>query len=188
MKALKIIGIVLVALAVVTVGAGLALPSRWHAERSAVVNAAMPAIYPFVAGFKNGWSQWSAFGPLEDPTMKMSYSGPELGAGAVQTWTSEKKPPGSTAITEADPAKGVHFELVVDGGKFSFAGQILLEPAAGGTKVTWAIGGDLGGNPLQHLLGPVFESSIGKAFEASLATLKQKVEAAPPKPATAAGR
>ena len=115
---------------------------------------------------------------IEDPTMKMSFSGPDLGAGAVQTWTSEQKPPGSTTITQADPAKGVHFVLVVDG-TFTLGGQILLEPAAGGTKVTWAVAGDLGGNPLRHLLGPVFESFIGETFAKSLATLKQKVEAAP---------
>jgi hypothetical protein len=55
-------------------------------------------------------------------------------------------------------------------------GSLVLEPARGGTDVTWIHGGDTGSNPLKHYLAVSMDRMVGPDFEQGLANLKAVAE------------
>jgi len=177
MRLLKIAAFAFVMLTAFAAFFGTLLPSRWHTERAIVVRAPPAAIYPLVASFRTGWPQWSPFGTSSDPKMRMSFSGPDEGVGAAETWSGGSTRPGSLRMVRADPNHGVAYKLELEGG-LHIEGALTFAPDAGGTKVTWTDDGDLGANPFRHYAGKQIEESIGKGFEQGLAALKQKAEAA----------
>src|SRR5712692_5510204 len=139
------VGVIVAAAAAVFVVVGAFLPSRWRASRTAVVRATPEAIYPLIANFAHGWTRWSPFGRAQDPTIEFTYSGPESGVGARQSWKAEKLGPGSMVITAADPERGVTFELAMHG--FKLTGRLeLARLSEGTTRVTWTDEGDVGRN------------------------------------------
>jgi hypothetical protein len=178
MKSLKTVFLAFVAAVAVLLLIGFLLPSSWKVQRSIVIQAAPEKIYPFVANFKAGWPQWSAF-DFEDPQIKYSYSGAEEGVGAQREWQSPKMGDGSQEITKADPSGGVEFDLKMKRSRFVMKGKIAFEKAEGGTKVTWTDSGSVGSNPIYHYMAAMLDTMMGKSFERSLAALKAKAEAAP---------
>jgi len=160
LKALLMAPIVLAALVFLV---GYLLPSQWQVSRSIVINKPPQAIYPFVADFKQGWSQWSD-------------SGPYLGVGASRSWISDKMGNGSQTITTADTRTGVHFELKMENTKFGLNGNIGFEPTGSGTKVTWTDSGDTGNNIFFRYMASMMDKMMGNTFERSLAKLKEKAE------------
>jgi Polyketide cyclase / dehydrase and lipid transport len=156
---------------------GLLLPSRFRVERSIVVQAQPEKVYPLVASFRTGWAQWSPFGTRADKDMTVTFSGPDEGIGAKESWTGGNTPPGSMEIVRAHPRSGVDYRLLMNGGALAMDGRLSLSPVPGGTRITWVDEGEMGPNPLRHLVGKVLETMIGRGFEQGLATLKEKVEA-----------
>lgn len=175
MKILKIFGTILFIVTLLIVGIGLILPAHWTVERSIVINAPSEKIYPYVANFKTGWKEWSAF-DYEDPSIVYTYSGPDEGAGAFRSWTSKKMGDGSQTIIRANPQTGIDFVLRMDQNKFTLKGKVILESDNSGTKVTWRDEGDSGSNPFMRIMGALMDKMMGETFEKSLATLKEKVE------------
>lgn len=178
MKVLKILGAIFFVLVFAISVTGYLLPEHWKVERSIVINAPAEKIYPFVANFKTGWKEWSAF-DTEDKNIQYTYSGPDEGVGAHREWKSEQMGDGNMTITKADPQKGVEFELMMKETQFKITGKVTLESQANVTKVTWMDEGDTGTNPLMRIMGKMMDNVMGESFEKSLLTLKQKVEAAP---------
>src|SRR5262245_45281616 len=112
MKKLKKIFLVLLALFVAVTAIGFLLPRRVHVERSMSVNAAPGAIYPLVANFKDGWSQWNPFQEDMKPE-ELAYAGPSEGVGATQSWDTKDQGDGKMTITKADPARGIEYDLLL---------------------------------------------------------------------------
>ncbi|WII72595.1 SRPBCC family protein [Bdellovibrio sp. 22V] len=154
---------------------GLLLPARWSVERSVYIQAPPTTIYPLVANFKEGWTQWSAF-DYEDPAIKYAYSGPLEGKGASRSWVSAKMGNGSQTITKADPLSGVEFELLMEGNSFRMKGEIIFTPSGEGTQVKWRDSGDVGANPVYRYLALFMDKFMGETFEKSLDSLKRKAE------------
>jgi hypothetical protein len=175
-KALKIAGIGVGGLFVVVTGVGLCLPRSIHVQRSIVVAGTTEDVFPLIASFKDGWTQWSPF-EKEDPNMQSQFSGPDLGVGATHSWESEKMGEGHMEITKADPASGVVYDLNLMHDSYRLSGSLICEPAQGGTKVTWTDDIPYGANPYRRYLGLVVEKPLTTAFEQGLAALKTKVEA-----------
>jgi hypothetical protein len=176
MKKLKIVLAVLAGLFVVITAVGFLLPSKMTVNRSVIVAAPPSAVYPLIANFKTGWSQWNPFDD-DAPDMKYEFSGPDEGVGAAQAWDSKDTGDGKMTITRADPAYGVDVDLTLMQESFRLKGALLCEPAAGGTKVTWTDEMELGGNPYRRYMGRFLESAIGSEFEKGLNTLREKAEA-----------
>lgn len=177
---LGLAGLVAVLVLVVLV-IGLIRPSRFRVERAIDISAPPERIYPWIASFKNGWSAWSDF-QKEDPEMTLTYSGPDEGVGATESWQSRHMGDGYMKILRGDPTHGVDYELSMANG-FSLEGKIATAAQGANTRVTWSDTIDMGGNPFKRAMGLLIENGMGKTFEQSLATLKQKVEsgAAPKK-------
>jgi hypothetical protein len=168
-----------VSIAVLFVGVtlvGLFLPTTLHVERSIVVGARPEDIYPLIADFKTGWKDWSPF-ENESDDMQMRYEGPEIGVGAQQSWTSAKMGDGHMMLTQADPQKGVSYDLSLMHDAYRLEGSLVCAPASDGTRVTWVDDIAYGSNPYRRYMGVLIKKPLGDAFDKGLAALKRKAEA-----------
>jgi hypothetical protein len=175
-KFLKITAFVVAGLFVAVTAGGFLLPRKMRVSRSITVAAPPEAIYPLIANLKDGWSQWSPFGPAVYPSLKLEFSGPAEGVGATQRWDSEESGDGYLRITRADPARGVEMELGMMQESYKATGSLLCEPAADGTRVTWTDEFDYGNNPYKRYMGLIIERPLQQSFDQGLTALKKKVE------------
>lgn len=162
--------------ALVLVG-GLLLPREITVTRSVTVQAPPDAIYPLVATPRMwpAWSPWNA----RDPQMTITYSGPDIGAGAKWEWKSKSQGDGSMVMTGATAPTDVAFELTIVGMGPPSRGAFAIRPAGAGSQVEWTMTSEMGMGPIGGWFGLFFRPMLEKDFDNGLATLKQKAEAAP---------
>lgn len=170
--ALKIIGY-LIGLIVLVLLAGFLLPSGYSAQRSVVINAPVEKVYPLVANVKE-WKRWTVWNQ-RDPSMTITYGGPESGVGAKWDWKSKSEGNGGMVFTSADANKKIGYSLAMEG-MAPAPGYVSFEPAGNGTKVTWFMAGDAGMNPLFRWFGFFMDRLVGPDFEGGLANLKKLAE------------
>jgi hypothetical protein len=161
-------------LALVVVGGGLLLPSKWGVTRSRVIPAPPAAIHAYVGDFAK-WPQWCPF-DREDPTTRIALGATTSGVGGSRSWTSDRMGNGSQTITRTDPERGVAMRLDIDGFP-PFEGEFAYETVAGGTNVTWTDRGDVGASPINRWFALFCESMMGPTFEKGLADLDAAVVA-----------
>lgn len=175
MKFLKVLGIIIVVLAVIIVVGGMFLPKTYTVSRSAVINAPDSVIYQNIADF-NEFYKWNPWAKME-PTAKTKVSGPVAQPEHLYEWEGKETGQGYMKIKSVDPGKMVDIEL-----KFIKPFESLADtrfdivPEGTSNKVTWTMSGD------QNLMSKwmcVFVSMdkmIGKDFEDGLKFLKEKSE------------
>ena len=168
--------IVIVLLAVALAGIGSLLSPKFSLSRSVLVNVPPDKVYALVAD-PRGWKQWSVWNQ-RDPAMKIDYSGPESGVGATWTWQSKSEGDGKMTFTAAEPAHRVAFDLYLPDFGTTSKGELRFAPEGSGTRVTWAMSGDMGSNPLYHWFALGADAMIGPDFEAGLDKLKAVAEKA----------
>ena len=176
MKIVVIIAAVLAVAVLAVLGYAATRPDTFRLERSIVINAPPEKIFAQIEDFQ-AWRAWSPYENL-DPGLKRTYGGPPRGEGAVYEWAGDAKAgAGRMEITQAtSPAKVL---IKLDFSKPFVAHNVAefsLAPAAGGTKVTWAMSGP---SPfMSKLMGLFFnmDTLIGKDFETGLASLKALCE------------
>jgi len=174
MKIVQWVLAVVGAIALAVVLGGLFIPSAFKVERSVQVNAPADRIYDLVVEPRK-WKDWSVW-TRRDPQMRIVYSGPPFGMGARWSWESRKEGSGSMELTRVDPNRRVEYALALPDFNMRTTGAITMEPAGGGTRVTWSTAGDVGGNPLKHYLAASMERMVGPDFEQGLANLKARAE------------
>lgn len=139
----------------------------YEVQRSAVIPADVATVHALI----NSFHEWPAWSPWEDvdPALQRTYSGPESGAGAQYSWVGNRKAgKGSMTINASTPER---IDMVVDFEKPFKAHNptsFLLEPADGGTKVTWLMTGEHKGfaalifrfMSMDKFLGPDFEKGL----------------------------
>lgn len=181
-KALKILGFTLVGVFALIAILSASLSPKSHLERSAVINAPAAVIFDQMNTIKNT-NKWQPWG-MQDPNLKVAYEGPESGVGAKMNWESEKMGNGSQWIIESVQDKhvksGMHF-ADFDG---TYSSEFNLEPAEGGTKVTWTYDGDVAGAGMASaamgkIMGMFIDSMLGKDYEKGLSNLKALAESQP---------
>ena len=168
--ALAVVGV----LAGVLVGGGLMLPSTFTVTRSADIAAPPDEVYALVASPRE-WNRWAVW-HQRDPGMKIDYTGPASGAGAGWSWKSASEGDGRMSFTEAEPGRRIAYELFFPDFGTTSTGALVLAPEGSGTKISWSIDGDMGGNPLARWLALAMDQLVGKDFEAGLANLKALAE------------
>ena len=152
-------------------------PSDFRIERSLAM-AAQPAV---VFGHVNDLHRWDAWSPWAklDPQMKVTYSGPAAGVGAVHAWTGNKKVgEGRMTITQSEPVKRIVLKLeFIKPFTATNMTEFTFTPQGGGTLVNWAMTGR--NNFMMKLFGVLMnmDKMIGKDFEKGLAALKTVGEA-----------
>lgn len=164
---------ILIGLAVLVAGviaAALLKSPEFRVERSRVIDAPADRIFPYFSNPRkfNEWNPWVKM----DPEATYTFSGEEVGVGAVAEWDGAKVGKGSATITELRPNERIvqrmdWFEPMegVSAVEFTFS------PVDGGrTKVTWAMYGT--NDSLPSKLISLFmdcESICGPEFEKGLA-------------------
>lgn len=179
MKALKIIGIVLLVLIALFFIVALFLPKGVSMQESIVINKPASLIFKQVNNYQNweAWSPWEA----TDPDMVSSYEGPKMGVGAKTVWKSDKHGDGSMTITESMPYKRVVAEL--DFGQPNKASNFFdLEETGGATKVTWGVEIADMGYPMGRYIAAMMPGMMKPFFSQGLDKLKEVTEAMPDPP------
>lgn len=151
---------------------GLALPSDFAVERSAMIAAPPERVFQEVNSLQRwpAWSPWIA----RDPSIQNTYSGPAEGVGATVTWTSDDSGEGTQTITVSDPPKRIETKLDF-GSMGTSKASWTFSPEGNGTKVTWTLQGDAGG-PLGGYFAMKMDDWVGADYEDGLARLKRHVE------------
>lgn len=171
---IKVFG-ALVALWLVLVLIGFLLPGRYRVERTIVINAKPAAIYPLVGDLK-AWRQWGVWF-ARDPAMQIEYSPATTEVGAWSRWKSKSQGDGKMVIAATHPDDDFEYSMVFsDIGLVSHGTMALAAEPGGATRVTMAMDGDLGHNPLYRWFGLFMNKLVGPDFEAGLANLKRLCE------------
>ncbi|MGY4535182.1 uncharacterized protein YndB with AHSA1/START domain [Pseudomonas sp. TE3786] len=151
-------------------------PDTFHVQRSRSIAAPMATVFAQVNDF-HLWQQWSPWAKL-DPQMQVTYSGPNSGVGAVQSWVGNKQVgQGSSTIVESRPNELIRMKL-----QFlkPFAANndvaFTFVPEGDKVRVTWAMSGPK--NLLMKALHMVMDMDkmCGQAFEQGLAQLEAQAQ------------
>ncbi len=164
----------LFALVAVLLLVGFFLPRHVTTVRTTEIAAAPERIYPLLAAPAE-WKRWSAWNQ-RDPDMQIEYGGPPAGAGASWSWKSESEGTGSMTFTEAEEPRRLAYEIRFEGWDDPSTGEIVLEPAGAGTRVSWSMNADVGGGPVGRWFGVFLPRMVGKDFDTGLVSLKRLAE------------
>jgi effector-binding domain-containing protein len=168
---------VLVVVIVLFVVIGLLLPRHVVVTRSVTIDRPVSLVYATVNSFAlfPKWSPWQDL----DPNMSQSTEGPRDGVGAKLVWKgNEKVGSGTQLITASTPDRSVASDL--DFGDMGAAKSLVtLTPEGAGTRATWSVDVDMGGNPIGHYVGLTMDGMLGKDFAGGLGKLKTLVESMP---------
>ena len=155
-------------------------PSTFEVSRAGMVPAPPSDVFAMVNDLHR-WETWSPWTKL-DPNVRMTYEGPQAGPGAAVRWAgNEEVGEGRLEIVENRPDERVRLRLEFIKpfpGKSDF--EFDLEPAEGGTQVTWSMSGH------NNLMGKVMclfvnlDKRVGGDMERGLANMRGSVPAAPP--------
>ncbi len=164
----------LLALVVILWLSSMALPEKWHVERSISVNASPSKIYNLTTELKN-WSKWSPWYNL-DPNTKWTFSDSTYGVGAWYSWKSEQSNVGSgrLQIISAVENQSNQYTLEFEGMDASTAGFILTPEGDNATKVTWTLDGENKG--MAKLFGVLMGFFVGSDYEKGLENIKRVAE------------
>jgi uncharacterized protein YndB with AHSA1/START domain len=149
---------------------------KYTVERSTTMAAPPERVYAQVENFHN-WANWSPWEEL-DPQMQRTYSGAEAGAGAVYSWSGNRKAgQGRMEIAEAAEPSRVRIDLSFEKPWKSRNDTVFtIEPTQAGSRVTWTMTGEK--TLMTKVLG-IFTSMdkmVGPDFEKGLARLKAVTE------------
>lgn len=164
----------LLALVVILWLSSMALPEKWHVERSISVNASPNKIYKLITDFKN-WNKWSPWYNL-DPNTKWIFSDSTFGVGAWYSWESEQSNVGKGRLemTSAIENQSNQYQQEIDGMGESIGGFILTPEGDNTTNVTWTLDGENKG--MAKWFGVLMGFFVGSDYEKGLANIKQVAE------------
>ena len=174
MKIVKALLVIVLVLATALLLGGLLISPQFSVARSATIAAPPEAVYGLIADPRR-WKEWSVWN-RRDPQMAMTYSGAASGAGAVWSWKSASEGDGRMSFTAAEPGRRVSYELFFPDFGTTSTGALTLVPENGGTRITWTLAGNLGGNPMMRWFALAMDGMVGNDFDAGLANLKALAE------------
>ncbi|MFC2100865.1 SRPBCC family protein [Bacteroidota bacterium] len=177
MKALKIIGIILLIIVALFFIVTLFLPKEMRFAESTEIKASAETVFNQVNDFQT-WPKWSPWN-LKDTNMAVTYEGPETGVGSISKWTSESQGNGSQEITESIPFTYIKSDLdFMEEGKAT--ADWTLEETEEGTNVTWGMTIPDLKYPLGRFFMFLYKGQMIKDFQYGLENLKVYCESLPP--------
>lgn len=168
---------VLLVLALASGAAGMLMDNSYEVRVSALVEAPVDAIEPFVASPRQHVA-WLGWNDDADPTLRRTYTGPSAGRGARVDWRGDGFGTGTLRITSAS-GEGVTWEQELPAGVRSH-GEVRYDAVTPErTRVTWTERGTI---PRPH--GPYFTDTLGRVLkthaEQALGFLAAAAEGRPP--------
>ncbi|MCU0612605.1 MAG: SRPBCC family protein [Candidatus Eisenbacteria bacterium] len=177
MRILKVSGLVVLVLVVVTAVLGIVVPRDYLVVRSVSISAPAEVVFSHVRFWKN-WEAWSPWAE-KDSTLQATITGEDGAIGSVYAWTGDPDVSGrgEMAVTGVTPNEELryHLRLLEPWGSES-DGHIRIKPAGGGSQVSWAM---YGRNPFPWNVAGLFmgmDRMIGPDFERGLGLLKGLAE------------
>ncbi len=151
-------------------------PDDYRLTRQTVIAAPAVAVFAQVNDLQK-WENWSPWAKL-DPNAKVTFSGPQSGAGASFRWDgNDKVGAGTMTITESKPnlrvATRTDFVKPFEGTSNS---DFVFSEAGGQTNVIWTMTGKQSFIGKAICLFMSMEQMLGPDFERGLAQLKQVAE------------
>jgi hypothetical protein len=176
LKALIIIGVVLVACVAAVLAYAATKPDTFTVQRTASIKAPPEKIFTLINDFRS-WGQWSPYEKL-DPELKRTYSGAPSGKGAVYAWEGNSNVgAGRMEILDAPAPSKVTIKLdFFRPFEANNTAEFTMVPQGDATTVTWAMRGP---NLFIGKVMSVFinvDRMVGKDFETGLANLKAAAE------------
>lgn len=175
LKALVIIGAVLVIAVIAVVAYAATQPDNFRVQRSTTINAPAEKIHAILTDLRRG-IEWSPY-EKKDPNMKRSFSGPVTGVGSALAWDGNKDiGAGTLKIADATPSKIV---VNLDMTKPMEAHNIVeytLAPAGNATNVTWSMHGPMNMISKVMCVFVNMDRMVGNDFEQGLRNLKALAE------------
>lgn len=175
MKAVRILTLILAALAVAVLVIALLLPDHAEVERSVVIAAPPAKVFAQVDGMRafQALSPWTRL----DAGTHYQFSGPDRGVGSTMRWESDNAQvgAGSQEITVSKADSYVETKLDFGdqgGGVASFS----LSPDGAGTRLTWRFRTEFGNDLFGRWFGLMLDRFLGPSYERGLKTLKERVE------------
>ncbi|MGE3769387.1 MAG: SRPBCC family protein [Bdellovibrionales bacterium] len=174
-RTLKNILKIIAVLIVVFLAIAAFLPGDYRVERKTSIAASPAAIFPHINDHRKMavWSPWVKM----DPEVKLTYSGPRAGKGAVVAWDGDRSGAGTSTIADSKYNKLVKYNLVFTRPfEATSTAEISLAREGGKTTVTWVMFGT--NNYVGKVIGLVMncEKMISREFDKGLADLKATVE------------
>jgi uncharacterized protein YndB with AHSA1/START domain len=148
---------------------GFLLSGRWEADQTLVIAASPERIFPLLES-PQGWQSWTPW-----PDSGLVTSGPATGPGARMAWDDPNLGDGAFEIVEAEPPRLVRYRVSVQHNTMRTEGSLRLEPAEGGTRVSWVERGDFGNNPLMGYWALAMHRAQGRELGKSLTRLAELV-------------
>lgn len=174
MKALRIIGgIILIILAIFFIG-GTLLPKTYSIHRSILINAPDSVVYMNVADMNNflKWNPWLK----TEPSAKVTISGPSAAPGNLWEWQGEKLGMGQMELLKVNPYTSLEYELKFLEPFESSATSIFdFEKTKEGINVTWGLQGEAN-NMGDRWMGIFMDIMMDKDFTNGLQSLKELSE------------
>ena len=174
MKALRIIGgIVIILVAIFLIG-GMLLPKSYSIHRSTTIKASDSVVYMNVANLNNflKWNPWTKM----EPSAKVNISGSVAEPGHLWTWEGKETGTGAMELKHARPYSLVDFELRFTAPFESTAmTSFTLDKTVDGTNVTWSMSGDSNTN-MERWMSLFMDKMMDKDFTGGLKSLKELSE------------
>lgn len=155
----------------------LILPGSTKVERSITADIGREAAFTVLNGFQH-WNEWSPWFD-RDPDALYFFEGPKFGVGARLKWQGNADVgAGAQEIVESVPYERVTMSLDF-GSQGRAKAAFILEPLAGGTRITWQFETAHGFNPLSRYMGLMIGRWVGGDYEEGLLRLKNYLESLP---------
>lgn len=177
MKFLKRLGITIVSIIFFVLVIALILPDNAKVAKSVTIKAEAAQIYAQVDDLKN-WEKWSPF--LEsDPTMEITYEGPQNGVNAQMTWKSPDLGNGKLIITKTILNKSILTKISFDNDSEAEGEWQFMELGKDSVRVTWATHINKLGYPFGRIFGLFIEKQMSPFLNRGLKNLKRITEKLP---------
>ena len=165
--------IVVIAIAGILVYAAT-LPNHFQVSRSMLINAAPETVYPLIANLRT-FNVWNPFAK-QDPSMVITYNGPDSGKGAGYSWQG-KKGRGRSSITDTVAPTRIDMRLDMEKPMEGHPDIVFaLVPKGAATEVSWSMSGPW---PYLHrIFGTIcnMDKMVGGEFLKGLTDLKAMAE------------
>lgn len=175
MKAIKIVGWILLGLAALVVLLGIIAPKEFKVERTVRIQAPKELVFQHIKYWRN-WQAWLPWAKA-DSTLTPSYEGNDGEKGARYSWTGRIIGKGEMVNTGIKENEELLYHLrFIEPWESESDGYVRVTPAAEGCVVAWAF---YGRNPFPWNILMLFmnaDKSVGKDFENGLSSLKDIAE------------
>ncbi len=153
-------------------------PEDYVIQREVTIKAKPEVIFRYLVSMKQAdeWMPWKE----SDPQVKVVYSGPEEGLGAVSSWESPgSMGTGMTEVVSVVPNQSVKTKITYTKPmEMSQDSEFILSPIGDETRMSWTVKGK---QPfIARLIGTLIfmdtDKYVGGMFENGLNNLKKLVE------------